>query len=104
MYLRRLFYSLVTVVLVSGFIFAQDSPTDSQTEKDKAQAEKEKKAVALIEDIAGQISFLKNPDNRALTLASIADLLWKRDEKRARQLFRQSADEIVAGNNAPAET
>lgn len=104
MYLRRLSYSFIIVILVSGFVFAQDSPTDSQAEKDKAQAEKEKKAVALIEDIAGQISFLKNPDNRALTLASVADLLWKRDEKRARQLFRQSADEIVAGNNAPAET
>ncbi len=104
MYLRRLFYSLITVVLVSGFIIAQDSPTDSQAEKDKAKEEREKKAIALIEDIAGQISFLKNPDNRALTLASVADLLWKRDEKRARQLFRQSADEIVAGNNAPAET
>ncbi|MEO6587758.1 MAG: hypothetical protein ABIP06_00390 [Pyrinomonadaceae bacterium] len=104
MYFKRLLYSLIVTVLVSGFIFAQDSPTDSQAEKDKAQAEKEKKAVALIEEIAGQISFLKNPDNRSLTFASVADLLWKRDEKRARQLFRQSADEIVAGNNAPPET
>ena len=103
MYLKRLLYSLIVIVLVSNLIFAQDSPTESQAEKDKAQAGKEKKAVALIEDIAGQISLLKNPDNRALTLASVADLLWKRDEKRARQLFRQSADEIVAGNNAPSD-
>ena len=103
MYLKQLLYSLIVIVLVSNLIFAQDSPTESQAEKDKAQAEKEKKAVALIEDIAGQISLLKNPDNRALTLASVADLLWKRDEKRARQLFRQSADEIVAGNNAPSD-
>lgn len=101
MYFRRLFYSLIIIILVSNLIFAQDLPTESQPEKDKAQAEKEKKAVALIEDITGQISFLKNPDNRALTLASVADLLWKRDEKRARQLFRQSADEIAASNNEP---
>lgn len=100
---KRLFYSLVTLVLVSNLIFAQDSPTDSNAEKEKANAEKEKKAVAIIEDIAGQVSLLKNPDNRALTLASVADLLWKRDEKRARQLFRQSADEIVASNNAPPD-
>ncbi|MGI9056930.1 MAG: hypothetical protein ACR2F2_14135 [Pyrinomonadaceae bacterium] len=103
MYLKQLFYSLIIMVLVSNLIFAQDSPTESQAEKEKAQQEKEKKAVALIEDIAGQVSFLKNPDNRALTFASVADLLWKRDEKRARQLFRQSADEIVASNNAPSD-
>lgn len=103
MYFKRLFYSLIAVVLVSSFILAQESPTASNAEKEKAQAEKEKKAVAIIEDISGQISLLKTPDNRALVLASIADLLWKRDEKRARQLFRQSADEIAASNNAPAE-
>lgn len=101
MYIKRLFYSLVTVILVSTFVFSQDSPTESQSEKDKAKAEREKKAVALLEDVAGQVSFLKNPDNRALTLASVADLLWTRDEKRARQFFRQSADEIVASNNEP---
>lgn len=104
MYFKQLFYSFVTVVLVSGFVFAQDSPTDSNAEKEKAKAEKEKKAVAMIEEISGQVSLLKNTDNRALVLASVADLLWKRDEKRARQLFRQSADEIVASNSAPAET
>lgn len=103
MYFKQLFYSLVMVVLVSGFIFAQDAPTDSQSEKEKAKAEKEKKAVAMIEEISGQVSLLKNTDNRALVLASVADLLWTRDEKRARQLFRQSADEITAGNNAPAD-
>ncbi len=103
MYLKRLFYSLITVVLVSTFVFAQDSPTESQADKDKAKQEREKKAVALIEDIAGQVALLKNPDNRALSFASVADLLWTRDEKRARQLFRQSADEIVASNNAPAD-
>lgn len=100
---KQILYSLVTIVLVSTFVFAQDSPTDSNAEKEKAQAEKEKKAVAIIEDISGQISLLKNTDNRALVLASVADLLWKRDEKRARQLFRQSADEIVASNNAPSD-
>lgn len=104
MYFKQLLYSLIAVVLVSSFVLAQDAPTDdSNAEKEKAQAEKEKKAVALIEDISGQISLLKTPDNRALVLASVADLLWKRDEKRARQLFRQSADEIVASNNAPPE-
>lgn len=100
---RRLFYSFIFVLLVSNLIFAQTSPTESLTEKEKAQKEREKKAVDLIEEIAGEVSLLKFSDNRALVLASIGDLLWKRDEKRARQLFRQSADEIVVTNNAPPE-
>lgn len=101
---RHIFYSFVIVLLVSNFIFAQTSPTESQTEKEKAQKEREKKAVELIEEIAAEISFLKLSDNRALVLASVADLLWKRDEKRARQLFRQAADEVVASNNLPADS
>ena len=100
---RRLFYSLFTIVLVSTSIFAQTSPTESETEREKARQEREKKAVNLLEDVAGQVSLLKNSDNRALVFASVADLLWTRDQKRARQLFRQSADEIVASNNAPPE-
>lgn len=98
---RHLFYSFIFVLLVSNLIFAQTSPTESETEK--ARQEKEKKAVRLIEEIAGEVSLLKFSDNRALVLASVADLLWKRDEKRARQFFRQSADEIVATNNAPPD-
>jgi hypothetical protein len=101
---RHLFYSLFLVILVSNSVFAQTSPTESAAEKEKAQKEREKKAVELIEEIASEISFLKFSDNRALVLASVADLLWKRDEKRARQLFRQSAHEIVASNNLPPES
>lgn len=100
---RRIFYSFISIFLVSNLIFAQTAPTDSQTEKEKAQKEREKKAVDLMEEIAGEVSLLKFSDNRALVLASVADLLWKRDEKRARQIFRQAADEIVATNNAPPE-
>lgn len=105
MRLKTLIYSLMLAVLVSGFVFAQDgSPTVSEEEKERVRQEKEKKAVRVLEDVAGQVSLLKDPDNRALVLASVADLLWTRDEKRARQLFIQAADEIVAGNNAPKET
>ena len=100
---RHIFYSFICVLLVSNLIFAQAAPTDSAAEKEKAQKEREKKAVDLMEDIAAEVSLLKFSDNRALILASVADLLWKRDEKRARQLFRHAADELVATNNAPPE-
>ena len=88
---------------LSTSIFAQTSPTESKEEKDKARLELEKKAVALLEQVVGETSLLKLPDNRALVFASAADLLWQRDEKRARQLFRQSADEIIQANNLPKD-
>ena len=101
---KRIFYSFISILLVSNLIFAQTATTDSAAEKEKAHKEREKKAVDLMEEIAAEVSLLKFSDNRALVLASVADLLWKRDEKRARQLFRQAAEEIVTGNNAPENT
>lgn len=63
----------------------------------------EKKAISLLEQVVGETALLKLPDNRALVVASAADLMWERDEKRARQLFRQSADEIIQANNLPKD-
>jgi len=94
----------VLLTLFSFAIFAQVSPTESETEKEKARLELEKKAVAVLEQIVGETSLLKFPDNRALVMASAGDLMWKRDEKRARQLFRQAAEEIIQANNLPADT
>lgn len=94
---------ILTIFAFSNLIFAQNSPTESSAEKDKAKAEAGKKAVALLEQVVSETSLLKLPDNRALILASAGDLLWQRDEKRARQLFRQSANEIVQSNNLPAD-
>ena len=98
------FCSLFLIIfVVSTSIFAQSSPTESKDEKEKAQIESEKKAVALLEQVVGETNLLKFPDNRALVLASAADLMWQRDEKRARQLFRQAADEIAQANNLPKD-
>ncbi len=99
----KLFCIFLLIFAFTNSIFAQSSPTESKEEKDKAQKESEKKAVALLEQVVGETGLLKFPDNRALILASAADLLWQRDEKRARQLFRQAANEIVQANNMPKD-
>ncbi|MEJ7700780.1 MAG: hypothetical protein WKF71_14195 [Pyrinomonadaceae bacterium] len=39
-----------------------------------------------------------------MVTASAGDLMWKRDEKRARQFFRQAAEDIIQANNLPADT
>jgi ferritin-like metal-binding protein YciE len=96
--------SLILIIFtLSNLIFAQTSPTESKEEKEKAQKESDKKAFALLEQVVGETPLLKFSDNRALVLASAGDLMWQRDEKRARQLFRQAADEIIQTNNMPKD-
>lgn len=104
MYLSRFTCAFLLILTFSGIsIFAQTSPTESQAEKENAQKELEKKAIAILERTVNQASFLKLPDNRALIYASAGDLGWERDEKRGRQLFRQAASELVQANNAPED-
>lgn len=79
-------------------IFAQTSTTsatDSKEEKEKARAELEKKAVTLVDRTADDASLLKLPENRAFVDANAADLIWKLDEKRARRLFRNAAEQLI---------
>ena len=102
MKISRLIILMCVALSLFSFNFAQTSPTESKEEKEKAQKELEKKAVALLEQVVSEAALLKLPDNRALLFASAGDVMWKRDEKRARQLFRQSAQEIIQANNAVA--
>lgn len=99
----KLLCLFLLIFAFTNSIFAQSSPTESKEEKEKAQKEAEKKAVALLEQVVNETALLKMPDNRALIAASAGDLMWQRDEKRARQLFRQAASEITQANNLPKD-
>src|SRR5215210_5864251 len=63
---------------------------ESKEEKEKAQKELERKALALLDETLDAAQVLKLAENRALAQSQAADLLWKRDEKRARALFRDA--------------
>jgi hypothetical protein len=67
----------------------------SQEEKEKAQKELENKAVALLNDVLIGASQLRLVENRLLIQAQAADLLWERDEKRARATFREVMTSIA---------
>src|SRR5689334_17197847 len=67
---------------------------ESKEEKEKAQKELEKKALQLLDDTLQSTQSLKLAENRAVIRAQAADLLWKRDEKRARSLFRDALLEL----------
>jgi len=66
--------------------------------KQEAQARKEleRKALALLDETLEGAQALKLPENRAAVRTQAADLLWPRDEKRARTLFRAAAADLAA--------
>lgn len=66
---------------------ASPAPIDPETEK---------KALDLIESLSDQVSNLHSPSNRMRAQCSVADLLWSRDEKRARSLFNAAVAQLVA--------
>jgi len=66
------------------------SLTESKEEKEKVQKELERKALALLNNTIESAQGLKLAENRALIQAQAAELLWTRDEKRARALFRDA--------------
>ena len=104
MRLSRLAFLLVWLLLICVFAAAaQTSPTQPQSEKDKAAQELEKEALKLVEQAATEAGSLKLWQNRALIAAMAGDLFWKSDQKKARSLFRDAANELVLGNQIPKE-
>ncbi len=81
-----------------GIAAAQTAPTDSKSEKEKAQKELEKRALEMVDQAVSDAATLKLAQNRAIVYAVAGDLYWKTDEKRARELFRNSGSEILVAN------
>ena len=67
--------------------------TDEQQQKEKEAAEK--KATALLEQIVGEVQLLKLPENRIRVQIAAADMLWKRNEARARSMFSLAGDGVA---------
>lgn len=88
---------LIILLLTSTF-FAQVSPTESQSEKEKKQKELEKLVLEIVDQAVGEAPTLKLPQNRAMIFALAGDLYWKFDEKRARELFRNAGSELIIVN------
>ena len=76
---------------------AQPSQTPQQTdeEKQKAKEESEKKAVALLDQVVDQAQMLRLPENRIRVQIAAADLIWQRNESRARSLLALAGEGIA---------
>jgi len=98
MFIRR-FVNLAFLCLAFFTVsFAQTAPTESQSEKEKKQKELKKNVLEMLDQAVGDAATLKLPQNRAIVFAIAGDLYWKFDEKRARDLFRSSANDMVVAN------
>lgn len=88
-----LFSTLVFIPhLCQAQISVPPAPVPSPVKVDPAT---EKKALDLIETLAEQVGNLHSPSNRMRAECAVADLLWSRDEKRARSLFTAALAQLV---------
>src|SRR5262245_56811806 len=71
-------------------------PVPSTSPPEKIDPVIEKKALDLIESLSDQVDNLHSPSNRMRAQCVVADLLWSRDEKRARSLFTGAINQLVS--------
>jgi len=101
--------ALIIAITLSAFISAtaQDQAAQQPTEDDKAkeQAALEKNAYRLLDQVIDEAQTLRLPENRVHIQISAADLIWNRNQSRARSLFSLASDAIVElMRSAPAPT
>jgi hypothetical protein len=76
------------------FIFILAIPSvraqSRESEEKKAREEREKKTLALVDEIIKETQSLKLPENRVRVDIALAQSIWSRDEKRARSLFKEA--------------
>jgi hypothetical protein len=112
------FLCLLTIFLVldTTFTLAQTQETQppsaaaaAEAEREKARREEEKrrelekKAIALLSEIAEAADGLKLSVNRVSVYGTVGALLWKFDEKRARNVINGAAQEIINAQNAASD-
>jgi hypothetical protein len=61
-------------------------------EQQEAKQELERKALLLLDDVINDAKVFKNAENRLIIKVIAGDLLWPRNEARARTLFKEAAN------------
>jgi hypothetical protein len=74
---------------------SSQEPQQTDEEK-KAAKELEKKALALIDEMVAEAASLRLAENRVHILTGASELLWERDEERARAIAREAINQVVA--------
>jgi hypothetical protein len=91
--------TVIIAIILSAFISAtaQEPAPQQPTEDDKAKekAALEKNAYRLLDQVIDEAQSLRLPENRVHIQISAADLIWDRNQTRARSLFSLASDAIV---------
>lgn len=83
--------------VMQGPIITQfPQPADSAPPPPKVDPETEKKALDLVQTLSEQVINLHASANRIRAESEVADLLWVRDEKRARTLFTAAVTQLAS--------
>lgn len=96
---RSFFISVTVSVLLFSFSARSQEPAPGRGLDENATAAVRKKAIELLESVAGQVGSLHSAENRARIGSNVAELLWNHDEQRSRSLFAAVQEDIRAGFN-----
>lgn len=94
----KLVFLTSTFLLLCVVAAGQTQPTDSDADKEKKQKDLDERVVKMLDESVADAAMLRLANNRAIVYAITADLYWKFDEKRARELFRNAATELLTLN------
>jgi hypothetical protein len=81
-----LLMALWFVATMPSNLLAQEVSTQQAADEQKAKEKAEEQAVALLEQVIAEAAALRLPENRLRVQIAAADLLWTRNEERARGL------------------
>jgi hypothetical protein len=88
------FVKSVSILLLLIPLASAQSPADQSAaqaaEQKKVREERERKAAAIVEEVIKETQSLKLPENRIRIQIALTDVLWPRDEQRARALFKDA--------------
>ncbi|HVG34162.1 MAG TPA: hypothetical protein VM911_13820 [Pyrinomonadaceae bacterium] len=101
MVICRLTFILILLLAATPCVPAQRSNTPTAPEQanapltpeqQEAKQELERKALLLLDDVINDAKVFKNAENRLIIKVIAGDLLWPRNEARARTLFKEAAN------------
>lgn len=96
-----LFYAAVTPSLAQNKPAAQQQPTAEELEK---KAEREKNAYRLLDQVIDEAQSLRLPENRVRVQTTAADMLWEKNQGRARSLFQMAGEGLAELGRTPQTT
>lgn len=91
--LKKKILVVILGLLVFGQTIAQTAPTPTP-EKKEISAKTADKAIALLNNLAGEAEQFSVPENRIVARIEVAELLWERDEKQARVMYQSAVNDL----------